>query len=172
VTLTSNMIVLAWTVKSPTSRKRLGHGGLDPIESLALPADFDWKAYLKWNPELAIEGVSTQAEAEAHYVREGFAQGLVYKDYELTIRYTACGGLMNQHYSHLSALTLAHLAHAHRVIWPPMQERKSYNIRYHTDVRLNRQEWTYMDASTVWDLSAIKASIKGTLLPLAKISHR
>lgn len=129
----------------------------------SLPADFDWQAYLKWNPELLHEGITTQRAAAKHYSDIGRGQGLVYRDFKLTLRYTACGGLMNQHYSHISALTLAHLAHADTVIWPPMQERSSFNKRYHPHADKNEQSWVYLDADSLWDLENIKQSVKNTL---------
>lgn len=70
---------------------------------------------------------------------------------------------MNQHYSHISALTLAHLAKAKRVIWPPMQERESFNKRYHPDVTRNEQGWVYLDATTLWDMDFIQKAMKGAL---------
>jgi hypothetical protein len=135
-------------------------GSTHTFEAPQLPPDFDWKAYLKWNPELELLHISTQEAAEKHYIREGYMKNLVYKDFELTIRYTACGGLMNQHYCHIAAIALAHLSHAKRMIWPPMQERKSFHIRYHPDARKNEQEWVYLDATTLWDIPQIQESIK------------
>jgi hypothetical protein len=135
---------------------RTAQGG----EAPELPPDFDWRAYLKWNPELELEHITTQEDAEKHYKREGYMKHLVYKDFELTLRYTACGGLMNQHYCHIAALALAHLAHAKRLVWPPMQERKSFHMRYHPDARKNEQEWVYLDATTLWDLPRIQSSVK------------
>lgn len=126
-----------------------------------LPAEFDWEAYIKWNPELELEDITTKDQAEEHFLREGYLRDMVYKDYDLTIRYTACGGLMNQHYSHISALALAHLANANRIIWPPMQERESFNKRYHPDVKRNEQGWVYLDATTLWDIDFIKKAFKG-----------
>lgn len=139
-----------------------------------LPADFNWQAYLKWNPELQADGVTDQAGAERHYVTTGRQDRLVYKDFAMTIRYTACGGLMNQHYCHLSALVLAHLAHATAVIWPPMQERTSFNRRYHTNAAKNEQSWLYLDATSLWDLPRIQQSVKGArrhleLLPQTRL---
>ena len=98
-------------------------GSLNSVSSPNLPSDFDWRAYLKWNPELELQGIHTRQAAEEHYVTEGHLKSLVYRDFELTIRYTACGGLMNQHYCHIATITLAHLAKADKIIWPPMQVR-------------------------------------------------
>ena len=88
-----------------------------------LPADFDWRAYLKWNPELELQGIHTRYAAEEHYVETGHWKSLVYRDFELTIRYTACGGFINQHYCHIATIALAHLSKADKIIWPPMQVR-------------------------------------------------
>lgn len=126
-----------------------------------LPLGFDWHAYLKWNPELQSAGVSSQRAAQDHYLTTGASQNLVYQDYNLTLRYTACGGLMNQHYCHLATLVLAHLCHAKRVIWPPMQERTSFNRRYHTSAEKNEQSWLYLDATSLWDMPAIQQSVQG-----------
>eukprot|EP00892_Ulva_mutabilis_P008390 jgi/Ulvmu1/5923/UM026_0045.1 len=125
-----------------------------------LPHDFDWEAYIKWNPELELEDITTKDMAEQHFLREGYLRNMVHRDYDLTIRYTACGGLMNQHYSHISALTLAHLSNANRIIWPPMQERESFNKRYHPDVTRNEQGWIYLDATTLWDMDYIQRAFR------------
>jgi len=68
---------------------------------------------------------------------------------------------MNQHYSHIAALALAHLTHATAVVWPAMQERSSFNNRYHPDAAKNMQSWQYLDASTLWDLDRIKQRVHG-----------
>lgn len=91
------------------------------VSSSELPSDFDWRAYLKWNPELEMQGVHTREAAEEHYATQGHFKSLVYRDFDLSIRYTACGGLMNQHYCHLATIALAHMAQASKVIWPSMQ---------------------------------------------------
>jgi hypothetical protein len=152
-----------------------------------VPSDFDWRAYLKWNPELEMQGIHTQEAAEDHYVTIGHSRSLVYRDFELTIRYTACGGLINQHYCHLATIALAKMSKASKIIWPPMQvctlgvlllqwcfwedgcymtawmpmqERKSFHIRYHPDASQNEQKWEYLDATTVWDMPRIRKDIK------------
>ena len=70
---------------------------------------------------------------------------------------------MNQHYCHLATLVLAHLCHATKVIWPPMQERTSFNRRYHTNAEKNEQSWLYLDATSLWDIPKIQASVQGAL---------
>ena len=56
------------------------------LKSDLLPPDFDFKAYLKWNPELATAGITTEALAMQHYTSYGRDQKLVYKDFNMTIR--------------------------------------------------------------------------------------
>jgi hypothetical protein len=137
-----------------------------------LPEEFSWQAYLKWNPELEANGIHDQESAERHFLTVGKSQNLVYKDFDLTLRYTACGGLMNQQYCHISALAIAHLAHAKNVIWPPMQERTSFSKRYHTNAAMNEQSWLYLDANTLWDIPAIQKSFKGMSHRCTRISMR
>ena len=137
------------------------HGARAQRTAKQLPDGFDWQAYLKWNPELQSTGIRSQAAAEDHFLTTGVSQTLVYQDYNLTLRYTACGGLMNQHYCHLATLVLAHLCHAKRVIWPPMQERTSFNRRYHTSADKNEQSWLYLDANSLWDIPSIQQSMQG-----------
>ena len=67
---------------------------------------------------------------------------------------------MNQHYCHLSALALAHLANA-SLIWPPMQERAPFDQRFHSDAHENDPRWRHLDANTLWDLPSIQQSFKG-----------
>lgn len=124
------------------------------------PPSFSWAAYLKWNPQLDALGIRTEDQAREHFMASGTDRDVVYQDFELTLRYTACGGLMNQHYCHLSALTLAHLSGAQRVVFPPLQERSSFNQRYHQDPLKNEQTWTYTDASSVWDVAAIQREVQ------------
>lgn len=52
-----------------------------------MPPDFDLHAYLKWNPELRSAGISTLQQACEHYAQYGHAQRLVYKEFNMTLRY-------------------------------------------------------------------------------------
>ena len=40
-----------------------------------LPQEFDWKFYLKQNPDLAKNGITTQMQALAHWAKYGFKEG-------------------------------------------------------------------------------------------------
>lgn len=58
----------------------------------ALPAEFDWQTYLLYHPDLRASGVSTEAQAKQHYIKQGRAEGRVYKRLRVILRYTACTG--------------------------------------------------------------------------------
>ena len=98
-------------------------GGSDPGPDLArLPPEFDWEAYVLYNPQL---GIRSEAEAQRHYVAEGRAQGRVYRKLRVLLRYTAGTGLINQHYSHIAAFALAAVLGA-EVVLPPAMHRSSF----------------------------------------------
>ena len=59
----------------------------------ALPAEFDWQTYLLYHPDLRASGVSTEAQAKQHYIKQGRAEGRVYKRLRVIVRYTACTGV-------------------------------------------------------------------------------
>ena len=71
------------------------------------------------------------------------------------LRYTACGGLVNQHYSHISAFMLA-LALRAEVVFPDACYRNSFGLHYDMDVKRNKMEWYLEKAETLWDTSAIQ----------------
>jgi hypothetical protein len=52
-----------------------------------VPASFDWRAYLKWNPELRLDGIETEVQAMQHWLDAGHKYNLVHQDYNLTLRY-------------------------------------------------------------------------------------
>ena len=58
----------------------------------ALPREFDWQTYLLYHPDLRAGGISTETLAKQHYVKEGRAEGRVYKRLRVILRYTACTG--------------------------------------------------------------------------------
>ena len=58
----------------------------------ALPAEFDWQTYLLYHPDLRASGVTTEAQAKQHYIKQGRAEGRVYKRLRVILRYTACTG--------------------------------------------------------------------------------
>ena len=58
----------------------------------ALPAEFDWQTYLLYHPDLRASGVTTEAQAKQHYIKQGRAEGRMYKRLRVILRYTACTG--------------------------------------------------------------------------------
>ena len=72
-----------------------------------LPPDFDWRLYLAYNPDLSASGASDAGSAAAHFLARGREEGRPASRLRVALRYTACTGLINQHYSHVAALSLA-----------------------------------------------------------------
>ena len=70
-------------------------------------------------------GLTTQSLAEQHYTSQGRAMGLIYKRLRVLLRYTACTGLINQHYSHIAAFSLSAVLGAELVL-PPAVKRDSF----------------------------------------------
>ena len=106
-----------------------------------IPADFDWQTYLLYNPELRDAGISTQQQAEEHYVSIGYAQGMIYKRLRVLLRYTACTGLINQHYSHIAAFSLCAVLGAELVL-PPAVKRDSFAHYFSVFKEHNEVKWT------------------------------
>ena len=51
-----------------------------------IPDDFNYAAYLKWNPHLVAAGISTLQDALAHYRGSGWKERLIYKEFNVTLR--------------------------------------------------------------------------------------
>lgn len=137
-----------------------GYAALDLDE---VPIDFDWKAYLRWNPEAGARGAAMEEEAEADYQSSGGrGNGRVYKAIEMTIRYTACGSVMEQQYCHISALAVASLSNVTRVITPPVAVREVSGRSSDSERRPDTaSKYKYVNSSEVWDVSALGASMQG-----------
>ena len=69
--------------------------------------------------------MDSPAAAARHYLATGRAEGRPYKRLRVLLRYTACTGLINQHYSHIAAFTLAATLGAELVL-PPAVCRDSF----------------------------------------------
>lgn len=83
------------------------------------------QVYLLYHPELRQQGVDSLAAAAQHYLTKGRAEGRPYKRLRVLLRYIACTGLINQHYSHIAAFTLAATLGAELVL-PPAVCRDSF----------------------------------------------
>ena len=73
---------------------------------------------------------------------------------EIILRYTACAGLINQHYSHIAALTLAAALKA-SVVMPPAVRRDSYAKYFSIFKEKNEVEWTPAPLDTLLDVTKI-----------------
>ncbi|BDA41859.1 hypothetical protein COCOBI_02-6540 [Coccomyxa sp. Obi] len=97
--------------------------GLQPLEEHIGGdlEDFDWHTYLLYYPDLKQAGIDTQGKAREHYRAFGRAEGRLHKQVRVLLRYTACTGLMNQHYSHIAAFALS-AALKLEIVLPPAVE--------------------------------------------------
>ena len=121
----------------------------------SIPPDFDWRAYLDYNPDVRRFGATTPALAAAHYAAYGRREGRVYRRVAVVLRYTACGGLFNQHYSHVAALSLA-LALGADVILPAAVKRDSFASYFSQDASKNRVSWEPAPFDSLWDGAALR----------------
>ena len=61
----------------------------------------------------------------------------MYRPFPLVLRYTACSGLINQHYSHIAGIALAAALRARAVVVPPGLARSSFAQYYSTSAEKN-----------------------------------
>ena len=132
-----------------------------PSPATPPPAWFDWRAYLAYHTDLAPAGVTDAASAAAHYAASGRADGRLARRVGLALRYTACGGLINQHYSHVAALVLARALGADRVVLPPAAQRDSFGKYFSTVADRNEVAWTAAPLDGVLDVGAVVAAWAG-----------
>jgi hypothetical protein len=112
-----------------------------PANDPDLPAGFDWKAYLLWNPDIRAANIRTRDAAIGHYKKTGKLEDRHYKRRPVMLRYSACQGLFNQMYAHMSALILADVLGAD-IVLPPSVYRKSFEDYFNTDKKKNKVSWT------------------------------
>ncbi|RMZ53967.1 hypothetical protein APUTEX25_002544 [Auxenochlorella protothecoides] len=72
----------------------------------------------------------------------------------VVLRYSACGGLINQQYSHLSAFILATALRA-EVVLPPACFRNSFGLHYDMDIKRNKMEWFTTPVNTLLDVPRV-----------------
>lgn len=116
-----------------------------------LPEDFDPDTYLSYYPELRAEGVRSPDDARQHYLSRGRAEGRLGAPLRVILRYTACTGLINQHYSHIAALTLAAELGA-EVVLPPAACRDSFGHYFSTFREKNEVVWSPAPLETLLDV--------------------
>ena len=114
-----------------------------------LPPGFDWRAYLEYNPDVRAFGVHTAATAAGHYLAYGAKEGRLHRRIPVAVRYTACGGLANQHYSHVAALTLA-VALGADVVLPDAARRDTFAHYFSEDPSRNKVRWVGAPLASMW----------------------
>ena len=119
-----------------------------------LPQDFDWQAYLAYYPDLLLSGIGNEAEAERHYLKHGRQEGRIHKRLKVLMHYTACTGLINQHYSHIAAFTLSSAIGAELVMAPGLQ-RDSFGSYFSAHEEQNEVIWTEMSTGQLYDVDRI-----------------
>jgi len=124
-----------------------------PPPLLASPG-FDWRAYLAYHPDLRAVGVRDEASAVAHYASSGRAAGRAAARLDAVVRYTACTGLINQHYSHIAALALATRIGAD-VVLPPAAVRDSFGSYFHMAADKNEMAWSAAPLDSLLDVDAL-----------------
>ena len=136
----------------------------------SVPADFDWQTYLLYNPELRDKGISTQQQAEDHYVRMGYPEGMIYKRLRVLLRYTACTGLINQHYSHIAAFSLCAVLGAELVL-PPAVKRDSFAHYFSVFKEHNEVKWTPAPLESLLNVDKIVEFWRGRGLTVHRVCH-
>ena len=116
--------------------------------------NFDWQAYLAYYPDLLFSGINSESKAQQHYLEHGRLEGRVCKRLKVLLHYTACTGLINQHYSHIAAFTLSSAIGAELVLAPGLQ-RDSFASYFSTFKEQNEVTWTPTDISLMLDVDRI-----------------
>ncbi|KAK9827655.1 hypothetical protein WJX81_004166 [Elliptochloris bilobata] len=120
----------------------------------SLPPDFDCRIYLLYHPELRDLGITTEELAREHYARQGRAEGRLHKRVRVLLRYTAGTGLINQHYSHISAIALAAVLGAELVL-PPGVKRDSFAHYFSQFKEQNEVTWTPTPLEALLDVDQV-----------------
>lgn len=169
-------VVLPSQVKSlPQVQKAVSQASPPPAPMIrqritSVPADFDWQTYLLYNPELRDKGISTQQQAEDHYVRIGYTEGMIYKRLRVLLRYTACTGLINQHYSHIAAFSLCAVLGAELVL-PPAVKRDSFAHYFSVFKEHNEVKWTPAPLESLLNVDKIVEFWRGRGLTVHRVCH-
>lgn len=119
-----------------------------------VPVDFDWKAYITLYPDLEKAGVTSEAAAKKHFKKDGEREGRIWKRLRVVMRYTACTGLMNQHYSHIHAFALSAMLGAELVL-PPGVRRSSFEDKTSLFKEQNVAKWMPVPMESLWDVEYI-----------------
>lgn len=74
--------------------------------------------------------------------------------FRLVLRYTVCGGLINQQYGHISAFAVAQALGA-EIVLPLACYRESFNQRYSLNNELNSMHWHSAPLETLMDVERL-----------------
>jgi hypothetical protein len=96
-----------------------------------------------------------QQYAASHYMEFGHKEARVYRRLPVLLRYTACGGLPEQHYSHLAAATLA-AAMGADLLLPQALLWASSAGSGKAPAQSSQPEWHSVPFDGMWDLAAIQ----------------
>jgi hypothetical protein len=118
------------------------------------------QAYLDYYPDIRTEiaqtttGAAPQQLAQQHYMQYGYLEGRIYRRLPMLVRYTSCGGILQQHYSHLAALTIASALGADAAL-PFALHRESHGSYNQGVSGQNDVVWRPVPFENVWDLQQI-----------------
>ncbi len=138
-------------------------------EAEDLPEDFDWQAYLAYYPDLVSSGISSESGAQQHYLAHGRQEGRVHRRLKVLMHYTACTGLINQHYSHIAAFTLSSAIGAELVLAPGLQ-RDSFASYFSAHKEQNEVTWTSMSTDQLLDVDRIIEEWRARGMDVHKVS--
>lgn len=102
------------------------------------------------------------------YITNSHVQGRVLP-FRWILRYTACTGLINQHYSHIAAFTLA-AALKSELVLPPAVQRDSFAKYFSLDEGKNEVSWTPAPLDTLLDVDAVIDSWEEMGMTIHKVS--
>lgn len=88
----------------------------------------------------------------------------------IIVRYTACTGLINQHYSHIAAFSLSHVLGAELVL-PPAVKRDSFEHYFSPFAEQNEVLWTPDHLRSLLDVDKIINHWKGKGLILHEVPN-
>lgn len=130
------------------------------------------QAYLDYYPDIRTQlsaqttiGASLQQLAQQHYLQYGHAEGRVYRRLPMMVRYTACGSIMQQHFSHVAALTIAAALGADAAL-PYASHRDSFGSYTQDASGKNSVAWRPVPFDNLWDLQQITKYALGSCTEL------
>eukprot|EP01026_Neomeris_dumetosa_P053225 TRINITY_DN4750_c0_g1_i4.p1 TRINITY_DN4750_c0_g1~~TRINITY_DN4750_c0_g1_i4.p1 ORF type:complete len:572 (-),score=35.73 TRINITY_DN4750_c0_g1_i4:258-1760(-) len=108
------------------------------------PNGWDWRVYMRYYPETIqwSKGHINENVALQHFNEVGRYEGRIPRKMNMIVRYTTCGNIVEQQYSHMSAIALSTLLGA-KLIMPPLFKKDS------------KQNWKQFSQNLVLNTSEI-----------------